>query len=180
MHKDKSTQNYEVYYGDQVATAEQLKEFNIDKYTSIELAKKNPAVKEHVVYVNTKNDLLDNILYYDGNAVDAETNARLAVFGGAPQAAIEAGASTYEAISARMGVGVSGVSAAANGQGGAIWVTPVYKSAESDGFAADNKSYGADVKLYGLALGADIEVAPNFKVGGMFNVGSGDADMVRT
>ena len=75
-----------------------------------------------------------------------------------------------------MGVGVSGVSAAANGQGGAIWVTPVYKSAESDGFAADNKSYGADVKLYGLALGADIEVAPNFKVGGMFNVGSGDAD----
>ena len=167
---------YEVYYGDQVATAEQLKEFNIDKDTSIELAQKNPDVKEHVVYANTKNDLLDNILYYDGNAIDAETNARLAVFGGAPQAAIEAGASTYEAISARMGVGVSGVSAAANGQGGAIWVTPVYKSADADGFAADNKSYGADVKLYGLALGADIEVAPNFKVGGMFNVGSGDAD----
>ena len=174
--KDKNTQNYEVYYGDQVATAEQLKEFNIDKDTSIELAKKNADVKEHVVYINTKNDLLDNILYYDGNAVDAETNARLAVFGGAPQAAIEAGASTYEAISARMGVGVSGVSAAANGQGGAIWVTPVYKSADADGFNADNKSYGADVKLYGLALGADIEVAPNFKVGGMFNVGSGDAD----
>ena len=167
---------YEVYYGDKVATAEQLKEFNIDKDTSIELAKKNADVKEHVVYVNTKNDLLDNILYYNGSAIDAETNARLAVFGGAPQAAIEAGASTYEAISARMGVGVSGVSAAANGQGGAIWVTPVYKSAESDGFNADNKSYGADVKLYGLALGADIEVAPNFKVGGMFNVGSGDAD----
>ena len=125
---------------------------------------------------NYDNKLLSNILVNGGNAVDAETNARLAVFGGAPQAAIEAGASTYEAISARMGVGVSGVSAAANGQGGAIWVTPVYKSAESDGFAADNKSYGADVKLYGLALGADIEVAPNFKVGGMFNVGSGDAD----
>ena len=174
--KDKNTQNYEVYYGDQVATAEQLKEFNIDKETSIELAKKNTTATENVVYANTKNDLLDNILYYDGNAIDAETNARLAVFGGAPQAAIEAGASTYEAISARMGVGVSGVSAAANGQGGAIWVTPVYKSADADGFAADNKSYGADVKLYGLALGADIEVAPNFKVGGMFNVGSGDAD----
>ena len=174
--KDKNTQNYVFYYGEQVATPEQLKEFNIDKDTSIELAKKNADVKEHVVYVNTKNDLLDNILYYDGNAIDAETNARLAVFGGAPQAAIEAGASTYEAISARMGVGVSGVSAAANGQGGAIWVTPVYKSADADGFNADNKSYGADVKLYGLALGADIEVAPNFKVGGMFNVGSGDAD----
>ena len=128
------------------------------------------------VYFAPENELIDNIVYNNGSAIDAETNARLAVFGGAPQAAIEAGASTYEAISARMGVGVSGVSAAANGQGGAIWVTPVYKSAESDGFAADNKSYGADVKLYGLALGADIEVAPNFKVGGMFNVGSGDAD----
>ena len=132
--------------------------------------------KYGVVYLDATNALLENIVFSNGNAVDAETNARLAVFGGAPQAAIEAGASTYEAISARMGVGVSGVSAAANGQGGAIWVTPVYKSAESDGFNADNKSYGADVKLYGLALGADIEVAPNFKVGGMFNVGSGDAD----
>ena len=132
--------------------------------------------KYGIVYLDATNALLENILFSNGSAVDAETNARLAVFGGAPQAAIEAGASTYEAISARMGVGVSGVSAAANGQGGAIWVTPVYKSAESDGFAADNKSYGADVKLYGLALGADIEVAPNFKVGGMFNVGSGDAD----
>ena len=129
-----------------------------------------------VVYYNYENALLEGILTFGNNAVDAETNARLAVFGGAPQAAIEAGASTYEAISARMGVGVSGVSAAANGQGGAIWVTPVYKSADADGFNADNKSYGADVKLYGLALGADIEVAPNFKVGGMFNVGSGDAD----
>ena len=129
-----------------------------------------------VVYYNYENALLEGILTLGNNAVDAETNARLAVFGGAPQAAIEAGASTYEAISARMGVGVSGVSAAANGQGGAIWVTPVYKSADADGFNADNKSYGADVKLYGLALGADIEVAPNFKVGGMFNVGSGDAD----
>ncbi len=135
------------------------------------------STKKHgIVYLDATNALLENILFSNGSAVDAETNARLAVFGGAPQAAIEAGASTYEAISARMGVGVSGVSAAANGQGGAIWVTPVYKSAESDGFAADNKSYGADVKLYGLALGADIEVAPNFKVGGMFNVGSGDAD----
>ena len=129
-----------------------------------------------VIYFAPENELIDNIVYNNGSAVDAETNARLAVFGGAPQAAIEAGASTYEAISARMGVGVSGVSAAANGQGGAIWVTPVYKSADADGFNADNKSYGADVKLYGLALGADIEVAPNFKVGGMFNVGSGDAD----
>ena len=132
--------------------------------------------KYGIVYLEATNALLENILFSNGSAVDAETNARLAVFGGAPQAAIEAGASTYEAISARMGVGVSGVSAAANGQGGAIWVTPVYKSADADGFNADNKSYGADVKLYGLALGADIEVAPNFKVGGMFNVGSGDAD----
>ena len=145
-----------------------------DKAILDKLAKDNKA--NNVVYYAPENELIENILVNGSNPVDAETNARLAVFGGAPQAAIEAGASTYEAISARMGVGVSGVSAAANGQGGAIWVTPVYKSADADGFNADNKSYGADVKLYGLALGADIEVAPNFKVGGMFNVGSGDAD----
>ena len=145
-----------------------------DKAILDKLAKDNKA--GDVVYYAPENELIENILVNGSNPIDAETNARLAVFGGAPQAAIEAGASTYEAISARMGVGVSGVSAAANGQGGAIWVTPVYKSADADGFNADNKSYGADVKLYGLALGADIEVAPNFKVGGMFNVGSGDAD----
>ena len=160
------------YYSD----AEFKTEFTPDSELVKQLANEQVDAKTGAVYFAPKNELIDNIVYNNGSAIDAETNARLAVFGGAPQAAIEAGASTYEAISARMGVGVSGVSSAANGQGGAIWVTPVYKSAESDGFAADNKSYGADVTLYGLALGADIEVAPNFKVGGMFNVGSGDAD----
>ena len=160
------------YYSD----AEFKTEFTPDSELVKQLANEQVDAKSGAVYFAPKNELIDNIVYNNGAAIDAETNARLAVFGGAPQAAIEAGASTYEAISARMGVGVSGVSSAANGQGGAIWVTPVYKSAESDGFNADNKSYGADVKLYGLALGADIEVAPSFKVGGMFNVGSGDAD----
>ena len=164
--------NADKYYTD----PEFKNEFTPDSELVKKLANEQIDTKTGAVYFAPKNELIDNIVYNNGTAIDAETNARLAVFGGAPQAAIEAGASTYEAISARMGVGVSGVSAAANGQGGAIWVTPVYKSAESDGFAADNKSYGADVTLYGLALGADIEVAPNFKVGGMFNVGSGDAD----
>ena len=164
-----------MYNGAEITKAQAEQKYNIDVEKTEALAQKNP--DNIVVYEYASNALLENILTGNkGNAIDAETNARLAVFGGAPQAAIEAGASTYEAISARMGVGVSGVSAAANGQGGAIWVTPVYKSAESDGFNADNKSYGSDVTLYGLALGADIEVAPNFKVGGMFNVGSGDAD----
>ena len=164
-----------MYNGAEITKAQAEQKYNIDVKKTEALAQKNP--DNIVVYEYASNALLENILTGNkGNAIDAETNARLAVFGGAPQAAIEAGASTYEAISARMGVGVSGVSAAANGQGGAIWVTPVYKSADADGFNADNKSYGADVKLYGLALGADIEVAPNFKVGGMFNVGSGDAD----
>ena len=148
----------------------------VDTTNLTEQLKNHQVDENNAVYFAPKNELIDNIVYNNGAAIDAETNARLAVFGGAPQVAIEAGASTYEAISARMGVGVSGVSSAANGQGGAIWVTPVYKSADADGFAADNKSYGADVTLYGLALGADIEVAPNLKVGGMFNVGSGDAD----
>ena len=171
-----TTDGTDYYYGEKKADSSNKLDSTkpADKAILDKLA--NGTVVDGVVYYAPENELIENILVNGSNPMDAETNARLAVFGGAPQAAIEAGASTYEAISARMGVGVSGVSAAANGQGGAIWVTPVYKSADADGFNADNKSYGADVKLYGLALGADIEVMPNFKVGGMFNVGSGDAD----
>ena len=134
-------------------------------------------VVNNVVYFAPENELLENILVNGGNPVDAETVARLAVFGGAPQAALEAGSATYGAIASRMGIGAnSGVTLASNTQGGALWVTPVYKNADYDGFNADDKSYGSEVNLYGVALGADFAVAPNFTVGAMFNVGSGDAD----
>ena len=150
-----------------ILEGEKLAKANIDEDHS----------KNGTVYFNAHNELLENIIFGNGNPVDAETVARLAVFGGAPQAALEAGSATYGAIASRMGIGAnSGVTLASNTQGGALWVTPVYKNADYDGFNADDKSYGSEVNLYGVALGADFAVAPNFTVGAMFNVGSGDAD----
>ena len=58
-------------------------------------------------YENYNNYFLNNTLI-TGNGAAAETVARLAVYGGAAQAAISAGASTYDAVSGRMGVGANG------------------------------------------------------------------------
>ena len=120
--------------------------------------------------------LQETISTGDGSA--AEAVARLAVFGGAAQAAITAGASSYEAISGRMGMGATGynLTVADNTQGAALWVTPMYKSSESDGFAAEGVDYGVDLNLYGVALGADYTLANGVSFGAMFNVGSGDVD----
>ncbi|MBU3845347.1 MAG: autotransporter outer membrane beta-barrel domain-containing protein [Candidatus Anaerobiospirillum pullicola] len=113
-----------------------------------------------------------------GDGTAAEAVARLAVFGGAAQAAITAGSSSYEAISGRMGMGATGynLTVADNTQGAALWVTPMYKSSESDGFDAEGVDYGVDLNLYGVALGADYTLANGVSFGAMFNVGSGDVD----
>ena len=128
------------------------------------------------VYREAENKFLAHVLS-SLNGVDAETAARLADFGGVAQAALRAGNTTSDAIAARMGVGVNGtVTFAANGQGSGMWVTPVYKTADSDSFGADSVDYGTDMNLYGVAVGADVSVMENVSAGVMFNVGSGDAD----
>ena len=120
--------------------------------------------------------LQETISTGDGSA--AEAVARLATYGGAVQAAITAGASSYDAISGRMGMGATGynLTVADNTQGAALWVSPLYKSSESDGFAAEGVDYGVDLNLYGVALGADYTLANGVSFGAMFNVGSGDVD----
>ena len=128
------------------------------------------------LYYTADNGILNYATSNIGAAIDAEVTARLGDFGGMAQTAIKAGASSYEAIAARMGVGAGAAVTAAATEGNTLWVTPVYKQAGSDGFDADNKTYGADISLYGVALGADFTVMPGVTVGGMFNVGSGDAD----
>ena len=132
----------------------------------------------YVVYDKAYNALLDDIVMNQSNARDAETVARFSAFGGVAQSAMAAGASTYDAISGRMGVGANGtnITVADNMQGAAIWLTPVYKSNEADGFDADGLDYGVDVDLYGVALGADYTLANGLRFGAMFNVGSGEVD----
>ncbi|MBO8414916.1 MAG: autotransporter outer membrane beta-barrel domain-containing protein, partial [Proteobacteria bacterium] len=108
----------------------------------------------------------------------AETVARMAVYGGAAEVAMAASSTTYEAISARMGMGNpnGNLIMADNANGAGIWLAPVYKNHESDDFDAQGVDYGVDLDLYGVALGADYTFAPGFRAGAMFNVGSGDAD----
>ena len=108
----------------------------------------------------------------------AEAVARMALYGGAVQAAIAANTSSYEAIAARTGVGATdmGLTVANNGMGAALWLAPMYKNQDSDSFDAEGLSYGVDMNLYGVALGADFEFMPGLTAGIMFNVGSGSAD----
>ena len=113
-----------------------------------------------------------------GNGAAAEAAARLGVYGGAPQAALSAGKSSTDAIAQRFGIGaaVSNLTLAGNTQGATLWLAPVYKSADSDGFDAQSVDYGVDVDLYGIALGADYTLSNGVTFGAMFNVGSGDID----
>ena len=77
-----------------------------------------------------------------------------------------------------MGIGsqAAELTAADNGVGGGLWVAPIYVNSDSDGFEAQGVSYGTDLNLYGVSLGADYAFMPNLRAGIMFNVGSGDAD----
>ena len=123
------------------------------------------------------NYFLDQVIS-TGNGAAAEAAARMAVYGGAPQAAIKAGQSSTDAIAARFGIGsaLSNLTVAGNSQGAALWLTPVYKTSSSDGFDAQGVDYGVDVDLYGVALGADYTLANGMTFGAMFNVGSGEVD----
>ena len=129
------------------------------------------------VYKQAYNALLDNANKTTSGR-DVESVARMGVFGGAAQAALTATGTTADAVSGRFGMGQQAgtMTVSSNGQGSGMWVTPVYRSADVDGFGADNVSYGSDVKLFGAAIGGDFTMANGVRVGGMLNIGSGDAD----
>ena len=129
------------------------------------------------VYQAADNSVLNYVLGNSSTGVEAEAAARLADLGGASLSAYKANNTASDAIAARMGMGVSGaVTSAANGAGSALWVTPTYRNSESDSFNADGATYGVDMDLFGVALGADFAVMPNLSAGMMFHVGSGSAD----
>ena len=114
---------------------------------------------------------------HDGGA-DIERTARMALYGGAVQATLMAQQTSTDAISERLGMANpnSALIASNNAQGGGLWLSPVYKNHDSDEFEAEGVNYGADIDLYGLALGADFTTESGVRVGAMFNVGSGDAE----
>ena len=112
------------------------------------------------------------------NGQDAEAAARLATFGGVVQAGLMAAQTSADAVADRLGMANpnSALITSSNAQGGGLWIAPVYKNQDSDEFDAQGVDYGADIDLYGLALGADFTTESGVRVGALFNLGSGDAD----
>ena len=109
-------------------------------------------------------------------AIDAAAHA--ATYAGAQQAAVVSVTTMADAMFGRVGaVGVEAASIAATGSqaNGGVWLTPMYKSMDADGFNAEGVSYGSDVDAAGVAFGAD-NVNGNMRFGAVFNIGSGDAE----
>ena len=133
---------------------------------------------QYLVYEKAFNSFLDELTRDSLSGAAADSAAHMAEFGGAAQVALKAGSATTDAIAGRMGMGAqnTAITYANNGQGAGIWVTPIYMSADSDGFDAQGVDYGTDISLYGVALGGDYTLANGLRIGAMFNVGSGDAD----
>ena len=107
-----------------------------------------------------------------------DTAAHAATYAGAQQAAVASVTTMADAMFGRVGaVGVEAASISATGSqaNGGVWLTPMYKSMDSDGFNAEGVSYGSDVDLGGVAFGADT-VNGNMRFGAVFNIGSGDSE----
>ena len=153
-------------------TAEQ-----VSKYVAVQTGTKN-GQPVYTVYEKASNKFLEKITGAQSSGVAADQAARMGDFGGAAETALVATSTTYDAVAGRFGMGQQAgtMTIANNGQGSGLWVTPVYKSHESDGFDADGLGYGSDITLYGVALGGDVTLANGVRVGAMFNVGSGDAE----
>ena len=113
----------------------------------------------------------------DGGKAVEET-ARLAVYGGAVQATNLAQQAANDAVVERMSRANPNGSLvfADNAQGGGLWLSPVYKSHESDSFDADGVDYGVDADLTGLVLGGDFTSESGVRAGAYFNFGSASVD----
>ena len=160
------------------ATAsESLKKEGFKNYVAVATGKDEHGNPTYDIYKKAYNDFLEKVVR-NTNGAAADQAARMGDFGGAAETALVATSTTYDAVAGRFGMGQQAgtMTIANNGQGSGLWVTPVYKSHESDGFDADGLGYGSDITLYGVALGGDVTLANGVRVGAMFNVGSGDAD----
>lgn len=127
---------------------------------------------------NTPNEIMSQKL---------EKASRLGLYGGGAQAALMAGNSTIDLIYSRMGLrslpdNIQPYAAQPSEpdvwlhpNGVEVWVSPVYRHRDATALQFNNSSYGADINLYGLAVGADYTFERAFSVGMVFNMGAGDA-----
>ena len=160
-----------------VTSSAQQAGLTADDFVAKAITDSTGAVTGYEVYRLAHNEFLESVARNtDGRALDSA--ALQSVFGGSAQAALLAARTSQDAVAGRVGVGASSsaLTFADNGQGAGLWVAPVYVSQDSDGFAVENKDYGVDIDLYGVALGGDYTLANGLRLGAFFNVGTGDAD----
>lgn len=160
-----------------VGVADPTQEQEIVEPEKIEQPQPQSEQNTQTAQAKVSSSFLDEVITTSHGA-PAETAARMAVYGGAVEAVMLASSTSTDAIASRMGMANkdSVLTYANNADGAGIWLAPVYKNHESDGFDAQGVDYGADIDLTGVALGVDYTFAQNFRAGAMFNVGSGDAD----
>lgn len=116
-----------------------------------------------------------------------EKASRLGLYGGGVQTALMAGSSTVDLVNARMGVKslpntIQPYLAQSSkhslwdtmSSGLQMWVSPVYRHQDLSALQLNNSSYGADINLYGLAIGSDYTLQNGVRFGAALNVGEGD------
>ena len=106
---------------------------------------------------------------------EAEQAARLGQLGGAYQATFTVGSITDNIVSSRNGVGSSTGSliVSNNNNGLGIWLSPMVKVDNSNGFESDGLSYGNKVRLADFAIGADYTFTNGSRAGAYFHTGNG-------
>lgn len=117
-----------------------------------------------------------------------EKASRLGIYGGGAQAALMAGQSTVDLVYSRMGIrGLPNTiqpytaeptknnAWAVSPYGLQVWVSPVYRHQDSSALQVNNSSYGANLNLYGLALGTDYSLESGVRFGAALNIGEGEA-----
>lgn len=131
---------------------------------------------------STDNDAYNYIIAAgsEGTGIALEQAARLANLGVSVQIANQVANTTSDAIMQRVGMThdrqtSNGMTVVDNSRS-AVWFSPVYQSFDSDSFMANDLTYGADLKLYGVAAGFDHSFNNGLRVGAMVNIGKGDAD----
>ena len=152
-------------------TVVDTKNYNASQFVAVKQADGT-----YQVFFKAYNEFLEKVIR-DTNGLAADQAARMGVFGGSADAAMLVGNASYEAVAGRFGMGQQGMlmTYANNGQGGAMWVAPVYKSRETNGFKAQGLEYGTDTSITGLVLGADLTYEDGMRYGVMANIGDGDS-----
>ena len=123
-------------------------------------------------------DLISDVATTSLSGAVADAAAHAATYAGAQQAAVVSVTTMADAMFGRVGsVGVEAATISATGSqaNGGVWLTPMYKSMDADGFNAQGASYGSDVDAAGVAFGAD-SVNGNMRFGAVFNIGSGESE----